>query len=80
MGFSNGMMIEGGARWGYDDIWVANGPDHHSDEEQQKPSSSESGRKMTDNEQQRAASYRDNHQEEEAPAPAHQPLAEEEQS
>ena len=21
-GFANGMMIEGGARWGYDDIWV----------------------------------------------------------
>lgn len=24
MGFCNGMMIEGGSRWGYDPIWVQN--------------------------------------------------------
>ena len=23
-GFANGMMIEGGGRWGYDDIWIKN--------------------------------------------------------
>lgn len=21
-GFCNGMMVEGGGRWGYDDIWI----------------------------------------------------------
>jgi uncharacterized membrane protein YfcA len=26
MGFCNGMMIEGGSRWGYDPIWVKNDP------------------------------------------------------
>lgn len=25
-GFSNGMMIEGGARWGYDPVWVRKKP------------------------------------------------------
>jgi len=24
MGFCNGMMIEGGSRWGYDPVWVQN--------------------------------------------------------
>lgn len=24
MGFCNGMMIEGGSRWGYDPVWVKN--------------------------------------------------------
>jgi hypothetical protein len=24
MGFCNGMMIEGGSRWGYDPIWIRN--------------------------------------------------------
>jgi hypothetical protein len=24
MGFCNGMMIEGGSRWGYDPVWVEN--------------------------------------------------------
>jgi len=26
MGFCNGMMIEGGCRWGYDPIWIRNEP------------------------------------------------------
>ena len=26
MGFCNGMMIEGGCRWGYDPIWIKNEP------------------------------------------------------
>lgn len=24
MGFCNGMMIEGGSRWGYDPVWIKN--------------------------------------------------------
>lgn len=34
MGFCNGMMIEGGCRWGYDPIWIKNEP--RKDENQQK--------------------------------------------
>ena len=41
MGFCNGMMIEGGSRWGYDPIWIKNEPPQ--DENQNKEDDPEKG-------------------------------------
>ena len=49
-GYCNGMMIEGGSRWGYDPIWIRNDPHNEAplDEEQDVESDAQSKGRRTD--------------------------------
>ena len=55
-GFCNGMMIEGGGRWGYDDIWIKEKKDEKKTEaeatkvEKVKPEEESEHKPVPDNE------------------------------